>query len=76
MTRKLTAVAVANARHGAKRVEMPAGHGLYLVVQARPSNGKSWAVRYRYGGKSKKLTLGPATVLRPGEVARASSVDV
>jgi integrase len=31
--------------------------GLYLVVQ--PSGAKSWAVRYRAAGQSKKLTLGP-----------------
>lgn len=30
--------------------------GFYLVVQ--PSGAKSWAVRYRYGGRPKKLTLG------------------
>lgn len=34
----------------------PALTGLYLVVQ--PSGAKSWALRYRYGGKPKKLTLG------------------
>lgn len=31
--------------------------GFYLVVQ--PSGAKSWAVRYRADGKSRKLTLGP-----------------
>jgi integrase len=30
--------------------------GLYLLVQ--PGGGKSWALRYRFGGKPKKLTLG------------------
>ena len=30
--------------------------GLYLVIQ--PSGKKSWAVRYRHGGQSRKLTLG------------------
>ena len=30
--------------------------GLYFVVQ--PSGGKSWALRYRHEGKSRKLTLG------------------
>ena len=29
--------------------------GLYLVVQ--PSGARSWAVRYRHGGQSRKLTL-------------------
>lgn len=41
-----------------KRVEIPnpAVSGLYLVVQ--PSGAKSWALRYRFGGKPAKLTLG------------------
>jgi hypothetical protein len=29
---------------------------LYLVVQ--PSGSKSWAVRYRYGGRMRKHTIG------------------
>ena len=42
----------------AKRVEIPdaALPGLYLVVQ--PSGAKSWALRYRAGGKPRKLTVG------------------
>lgn len=32
------------------------GGGLYLVVQ--PTGSKSWALRYRYGGRPRKLTLG------------------
>jgi integrase len=39
--------------------------GLRLVVHA--SGHRSWVVRFRYGGRSRKLTLGPAIVLRPGE---------
>lgn len=31
--------------------------GLYLIVQ--PSGAATWAFRYRAGGRSKKLTLGP-----------------
>jgi len=31
--------------------------GLYLLVQ--PSGAKSWAVRYRFGGRLRKLTIGP-----------------
>lgn len=31
--------------------------GLYLVVQ--PSGAKSWALRYRFQGQTRKLTLGP-----------------
>ena len=35
--------------------------GMYLVVQ--PSGAKSWAVRYRHGGRPRKLTLGPCPAL-------------
>ena len=43
----------------ALRVEIPdaALPGFYLVVQ--PSGAKSWAVRYRLGGQTRKLTIGP-----------------
>jgi Arm DNA-binding domain len=43
--------------------------GLYLVVQ--PSGKKSWAVRYRYGGQTRKLTLGGLSGGGPGGAARA-----
>jgi len=62
MARKLTAVAVENAKpkrvDGAPvRTEIPdrGCPGLFLIVQ--PSGLKSWAVRYRTAGRSRKLTL-------------------
>ncbi|TXM65882.1 DUF4102 domain-containing protein [Methylobacterium sp. WL12] len=41
-----------------RRAEIPdaALPGFYLVVQ--PSGAKSWAVRYRLGGQTRKLTIG------------------
>jgi integrase len=39
--------------------------GLRLCVF--PSGARSWIIRYRYGGRTRKLTLGPAIVLAPGE---------
>ena len=64
MARPLTAIAVAKARAGADRREIPdpGCHGLYLIVQ--PSGHKSWALRYRSRGRPVKFTLG--TVLSPG----------
>ena len=43
----LTAIAVAKARAGVERREIPdpGCHGLYLIVQ--PSGHRSWALRYR-----------------------------
>jgi integrase len=55
---KLTEAAVRNRRgHKDKRVEIHDSNGLYLVIQ--PSGAKSWALRYRVGGRSRKFTLGP-----------------
>jgi integrase len=54
----LTAKGVEHAKsNGITRQEIPAGNGLYLVIQA--SGAKSFAVRYRVKGspKSRKLTL-------------------
>ena len=57
----------------AKRLEIPdpALVGLYLVVQ--PSGAKSWALRYRYAGKPKKLTLGRWPILGLAEARTAAS---
>ena len=75
MARALTVKAVeAMKADPAKRREVPdpALSGLYLVIQ--PSGAKSWALRYRYGGKPKKLTLGKWPVMCVAE-ARAAASD-
>ena len=63
MTAKLTPITVANAKPrqragGPIRTEIHdrGCPGLFLIVQ--PSGAKSWALRYRVAGKSRKLTLG------------------
>jgi integrase len=55
----LTPLSVKNARPGAARREIADASckGLHLVVQ--PSGAMSWAFRYRFAGKPRKLTLGP-----------------
>jgi integrase len=55
---RLTTKAVEAMRPRAERCEIPDAHmpGLYLVAQ--PSGAKSWAVRYRHQGVSRKHTLG------------------
>lgn len=45
--------------------------GLYLVVQ--PTGSKSWAVRYRYGGVSRKHTIGSYPVFGLKEAREAAS---
>jgi integrase len=46
-----------------QRREVPDGKisGLYLILQ--PGGAKSWAVRYRFGGAPKKLTLGAYPII-------------
>jgi integrase len=56
----------------AKRQEIPDGAlvGLYLVVQ--PSGAKSWAVRYRANGVTRKLTLSPYPRMGLAEARKAA----
>src|SRR5262249_41318736 len=58
MLRALTVRTVETIKPGPARREIPDRHlpGLYLIVQ--PSGARSWAVRYRSGGRSRKHTLG------------------
>ncbi len=59
MAKALTARAVETVKPDPiKRVEIPdaALPGFYLILQ--PSGAKSWALRYRHGGRPRKLTLG------------------
>ena len=59
MSRALTVRTVETIKPGPNRKEIPDRHlpGLYLVLQ--PSGARSWAVRYRSGGQTRKHTLGP-----------------
>ncbi|WP_353428909.1 tyrosine-type recombinase/integrase [Paracoccus denitrificans] len=56
-----------------RRFELPdpALSGLYLVVQ--PSGAKSWALRYRFGGKPAKLTLGRWPIMGVANARAAAS---
>src|SRR5262245_11171109 len=55
--KRLTAKAVENAKPSSRRREIADGgcKGLYFILQ--PSGAKSWAVRYRHDGRTRKLTL-------------------
>jgi len=65
MTKSLTVRRIETVQPSSSRQEIPDGLlvGLYLIVQ--PSGAKSFAVRYRYAGQPRKLTLGafPAITL-------------
>ncbi|GAW36616.1 putative prophage CPS-53 integrase [Roseovarius sp. A-2] len=74
MAKALTTKAIEAAKPDANRREIPdpSLSGLYLVIQ--PSGVKSWALRYRYAGKPKKLTLGRWPVMGLAD-ARAAATD-
>jgi integrase len=70
----LTDVAIRNLKPGPKRREVPdrAARGLYLIVQK--SGVKTFAVRYRYGGKNRKLTLQAGISLAAARKAAADAM--
>lgn len=73
MAKALTAASIDKMKSPEKRVEIPdpALSGLYLVHQ--PSGAKSWAVRYRFGGKPRKATLGKWPLMGIKEARLAAS---
>lgn len=73
MAKAFTTKAIEAAKPSDKRREIPdpALSGLYLVIQ--PSGVKSWALRYRYAGKPKKLTLGRWPVMGLADARAAAS---
>ena len=80
MAKKLTALSVENAKPRRvactlTRAEIPDGGcpGLFLVVQ--PSGAKSWAVRYRFRRKSRKLTLNGNGAVLTLAAARAAAAQ-
>lgn len=81
MAKKLTPITVAAVKSGRDpqtgklhRVEIPDGacNGLFLICQ--PSGHKSFAVRYRFEGRTRKLTLGDAEVVSLAD-ARARATE-
>ncbi|HLX29035.1 MAG TPA: Arm DNA-binding domain-containing protein, partial [Casimicrobiaceae bacterium] len=52
----LTDRAIRNAKPCDKPVRLFDGAGMYLEIA--PSGGKWWRLKYRHGGKEKRLSLG------------------
>ncbi len=77
MAKKLTTKFIENVKPAADRREIPDGgcRGLYLVVQ--PTGRTAWAVRYRFEGTPKKLTLDSGLTLAEAREAatKARSED-
>lgn len=55
-TGKLTEVAIRNAKPKDRPYKLFDGGGLYLEVA--PSGGKLWRLKFRFGGREKRLALG------------------
>jgi hypothetical protein len=55
-TDKLTDTAIRKAKAGDKPRKLGDGGGLYLELQ--PSGSRWWRLKYRLGGKEKRLSLG------------------
>jgi integrase len=72
--RKLSDIAIRNLRPSPVRREIPdpGARGLYVVVQ--PSGVKSFAVRYRFAGKPRKLTLQAGITLAAARKAAADAL--
>lgn len=56
VTNKLTEVAIKKTSSRSKSYKIADGRGMYLKVM--PSGSKYWRLKYRYGGKEKRLALG------------------
>jgi integrase len=71
---KLTAKFIQNVRPATARREIPDSgcRGLYLIVQ--PSGQQAWAVRYRFGGKTRKLTLDSGLTLAAAREAATKAL--
>jgi integrase len=66
----LTDTAIRNAKPADKPVRLFDGGGLYLEIS--PAGGKWWRLKYRFGGKEKRLSLGtyPDTGLKAARAKR------
>jgi hypothetical protein len=79
MSNALTVKAIENFKPGASRREVPDGDVRGLYLQIFPSGKASWAFRYRFGGRTRKLTIGasPEIGLKDArDLARAAHLQI
>jgi integrase len=72
MARHITDLGLKALRPRAQRYEKPIGRGLSVIVQ--PSGAKSFAVRYRFGGRTRKLTFSAGLSLAAAHRATADAL--
>ena len=72
-TDKLTDPAIKKAKPDAKPYKLSDGGGLFLLVQ--PSGAKGWRLKYRHGGKEKRLSFGvyPEVTLKAARERQAEA---
>jgi integrase len=78
-SKPLTIKAIENFKPGASRREIPDGDVRGLYLQIFPSGKASWAFRYRFGGRTRKLTIGasPEIGLKDArDLARAAHLQI
>ncbi len=71
-TRKLTDRAIKPLKPRGKPYKAADGDGLYIEVT--PAGGKLWRLKYRFGGKEKRLSFGPWPDITV-EAARAKATE-
>jgi integrase len=76
MARGFTDIAIKNLKPGAVRREIPdpGARGLYVIVE--PSGFKSFAVRFRINGKTRKLSLGNIPLSKARKAAAGALDEV
>lgn len=69
----LTVTSINSARPRERSYKLFDGNGLFLLVE--PSGSKLWRLKYRFGGKERKLALGryPETSLKEARDRRANA---
>jgi len=72
MARHITELGLRALKPRDRRYEKPIGRGLSVIVQ--PSGVKSFAVRYRFGGRTRKLTLSGGLSLAAAHRATADAL--
>jgi integrase len=79
MAKPLTVKAIENFKPGASRREVPDGEVRGLYLQIFPSGKASWAFRYRFAGRTRKLTIGASPEIRlkdARDLARAAHLRI
>src|SRR5262245_49269647 len=76
MSKALTAIAVDRLKPKASRYEVPDGAQRGLLLCVFPSGQKSFIVRYRFGGRKRKLTLGGVGLAAARKAAAAALYEV